>query len=68
MYMYRNKLIRERSAKDFDALTGPLVVCVGLAFALCLNFGFKYTALKTEYERHHGHNATTIMEHTELRV
>lgn len=41
MYMYRNKLIRERSSKDFDAVLGPLVVCVGLAVALCLNFGFK---------------------------
>jgi uncharacterized membrane protein YidH (DUF202 family) len=41
MYMYRMKLIRERSAKDFDAITGPLVVCVGLAVALVLNFAFK---------------------------
>jgi uncharacterized membrane protein YidH (DUF202 family) len=41
MYWYRSKLIRERSGKDFDALTGPLVVAVGLAVALCLNFGFK---------------------------
>jgi hypothetical protein len=41
MYMYRMKLIKERSPKDFDAITGPLVVCVGLAVALCLNFGFK---------------------------
>ena len=41
IYMYRNKLIRERSGKDFDAITGPLVVCFGLALALCLNFGFK---------------------------
>lgn len=41
MYMYRNKLIRERSGKDFDAITGPMVVCLGLAIALCLNFGFK---------------------------
>jgi hypothetical protein len=41
MYWYRSKLIRERSGKDFDGLTGPLVVCVGLAVALCLNFGFK---------------------------
>lgn len=41
MYWYRSKLIRERSGKDFDAITGPLVVCVGLAVALCLNFGFK---------------------------
>ena len=41
MYVYRARLIRERSGKDFDAITGPLVVCVGLAVALCLNFGFK---------------------------
>jgi uncharacterized membrane protein YidH (DUF202 family) len=41
MYMYRMKLIRERSAKDFDAITGPLVVCLGLAVALVLNFAFK---------------------------
>lgn len=41
MYIYRARLIRERSGKDFDAVTGPLVVCVGLAVALCLNFGFK---------------------------
>lgn len=41
MYMYRNKLIRERSPKDFDSIWGPLVVCVGLIVALCLNFGFK---------------------------
>lgn len=41
IYMYRSKLIRERSGKDFDNVFGPLVVCVGLAAALCLNFGFK---------------------------
>jgi hypothetical protein len=41
IYMYRMKLITQRSGKDFDAITGPLVVCVGLAVALCLNFGFK---------------------------
>jgi uncharacterized membrane protein YidH (DUF202 family) len=41
IYMYRMKLITQRSGKDFDAITGPLIVCVGLAVALCLNFGFK---------------------------
>jgi hypothetical protein len=41
IYMYRMQLITQRSGKDFDAITGPLVVCVGLAVALCLNFGFK---------------------------
>lgn len=68
MYMYRNKLIRQRSGKDFDALTGPLVVCIGLAFALCLNFAFKYNALVQEKERHGRANATFADERMELRV
>lgn len=41
VYMWRNRLIRERSGKDFDSIWGPLVVCVGLVVALCLNFAFK---------------------------
>lgn len=41
MYMWRRKLITERSGKDFDNVVGPLVVAVGLAVALCLNFAFK---------------------------
>lgn len=41
IYMWRSRLIRERSGKDFDALTGPVVVCVGLIVALVLNFAFK---------------------------
>ncbi|KAF1990655.1 SPX-domain-containing protein [Aulographum hederae CBS 113979] len=45
VYYYRSKLIRERSGKDFDMQLGPVVVCIGLIFALCLNFGFKYKAL-----------------------
>ncbi|KAF2129000.1 Mis6-domain-containing protein [Dothidotthia symphoricarpi CBS 119687] len=68
MYMWRNKLIRERSGKDFDGLTGPLVVCVGLAVALCLNFGFKYRALMNEKDHHHGHANASFGEQTELRV
>lgn len=41
IYMWRRRLITERSGKDFDSVIGPLVVAVGLAVALCLNFGFK---------------------------
>lgn len=41
IYIYRSRLIRERSGKDFDNVFGPLVVCFGLALALVLNFGFK---------------------------
>lgn len=49
MYMYRNRLIRERSPKDFDKMFGPLVVCAGLAIALCLNFGFKVCNVLVRY-------------------
>jgi hypothetical protein len=41
MYIVRSQLIQERSGKDFDNVIGPIVVCVGLTVALCLNFGFK---------------------------
>ena len=34
-------MIEQRSGKDFDNIIGPIVVCVGLVVALCLNFGFK---------------------------
>jgi uncharacterized membrane protein YidH (DUF202 family) len=41
MYEKRARLIRQRSGKDLDNMFGPLVVCVGLAIALVLNFAFK---------------------------
>jgi uncharacterized membrane protein YidH (DUF202 family) len=41
MYEKRSRLIRQRSGKDLDNLFGPLVVCLGLAAALVLNFAFK---------------------------
>ena len=43
-YVWRSRLITERSGKDFDNMIGPIVLSIGLAIALCLNFGFKYTA------------------------
>ncbi|KAF2865577.1 VTC domain-containing protein [Massariosphaeria phaeospora] len=68
IYMYRNKLIRERSPKDFDNVLGPLVVCVGLIAALCLNFGFKYHAILNDRAAHDGPNSnlTLAQEHLEL--
>jgi uncharacterized membrane protein YidH (DUF202 family) len=48
MYMWRNKLIRQRSGTDFDNVFGPLVVCVGLIVALCLNFAFKVCRTRAE--------------------
>lgn len=41
MYEKRSQLIRQRSGRDLDNTFGPLVVCVGLAAALVLNFAFK---------------------------
>ena len=41
MYIVRSRMIKERSGKDFDNVVGPVIVCIGLIIALCLNFGFK---------------------------
>jgi SPX domain protein involved in polyphosphate accumulation/uncharacterized membrane protein YidH (DUF202 family) len=45
IYIWRRKLIMQRSGRDFDNVLGPLLVCGGLVVALCLNFGFKVCAL-----------------------
>jgi uncharacterized membrane protein YidH (DUF202 family) len=47
MHEKRARLIRQRSGKDLDNMFGPLVVCIGLAVALLLNFGFKVRLRKT---------------------
>jgi uncharacterized membrane protein YidH (DUF202 family) len=44
IYEKRARLIRQRSGKDLDNMFGPIVVCIGLAIALVLNFVFKYTS------------------------
>ncbi|KAI9041504.1 SPX domain protein [Aspergillus affinis] len=41
MYEKRARLIRQRSGRDLDNTFGPIVVCIGLAVALVLNFAFK---------------------------
>ena len=41
VYTWRSNLIRKRSGRDFDAVLGPCIVCIGLMIALILNFGFK---------------------------
>lgn len=60
MYMWRSRLIRERSGKDFDNVLGPVVVCIALAVALAMNFAFQYRNMK-ERKRHHP-LTTTIPE------
>ncbi|KAL6234282.1 hypothetical protein BDW75DRAFT_171387 [Aspergillus navahoensis] len=44
MYEKRARLIRARSGRDLDNTFGPIVVCIGLAVALILNFAFKYAS------------------------
>ena len=45
VYMWRTSLIEKRSGKDFDAVAGPVVVCLGLIVALVLNFAFKVSGI-----------------------
>lgn len=45
MYIIRSRMIQERSGKDFDAVLGPIVICVSLVMALIINFGFKVSRL-----------------------
>ena len=47
MYEVRSRLIRQRSGRDLDNRFGPIVVCVGLAAALVLNFAFKVNSNRT---------------------
>ncbi|KAK2735294.1 Phosphate metabolism transcription protein [Myotisia sp. PD_48] len=50
MYQVRSNLIRQRSGRDLDNVAGPLIVCLGLAVALVLNFWFKYAAIVWKVE------------------
>ena len=45
MYIVRSRMIEQRSGKDFDNIVGPIVVCIGLIIALCMNFGFKVSGI-----------------------
>lgn len=44
IYLWRSRLITQRSGKDFDNMLGPFVVAISLCIALILNFWFKYSA------------------------
>ena len=41
VYQVRSRMIEERSGKDFDAVLGPVLICVGLIIALVINFVLK---------------------------
>ncbi|EMC96210.1 hypothetical protein BAUCODRAFT_33555 [Baudoinia panamericana UAMH 10762] len=47
IYMWRCALIERRSGKDFDAVLGPVGVCLGLVVALVLNFAFKVRSTRS---------------------
>ncbi|KAJ5619612.1 hypothetical protein N7510_003596 [Penicillium lagena] len=53
MYVKRARLISQRSGKDLDNMFGPIVVCIGLAVALVLNFVFKYSSMLEQKRGHH---------------
>ena len=53
IFVWRQGLIEKRSGKDFDAVTGPVIVCLGLIVALILNFAFK--VCKSKAFRFEGH-------------
>jgi len=63
VYMWRTRLIERRSGNDFDAITGPIVVCIGLIVALVLNFVFKYNQAMLDRDHqdpnHPGYNHTS---------
>ncbi|KAI9924538.1 hypothetical protein ASPWEDRAFT_110169 [Aspergillus wentii DTO 134E9] len=53
MYEKRANLIRQRSGRDLDNMFGPMVVCIGLAVALVLNFAFKYSSTLEKIRQNH---------------
>lgn len=48
VFFQRSRMIEQRSGKDFDYVAGPIIVCLGLCVALCLNFGFKVISVNGE--------------------
>lgn len=64
MYIVRSRMIQERSGKDFDDVIGPIVICIGLVVALCLNFGFKYRAASEQ--KGHDDSASQILGLSDL--
>ncbi|KAK3169783.1 hypothetical protein OEA41_009167 [Lepraria neglecta] len=73
MYIVRSRMIQERSGKDFDNMVGPVIVCIGLVVALCMNFGFKYHTFLQEVHRP-GNSSETLdfahvhgLNHQDLR-
>ena len=61
VYLWRSKLITERSGKDFDSMPGPFIVSLGLAAALCLNFAFRYKAAIAETDDSGKRNSTIAL-------
>jgi len=47
-FLQRSRMIEQRSGKDFDYVVGPIIICIGLCVALCLNFGFKVMSIQSK--------------------
>ncbi|MCJ1479669.1 Phosphate metabolism transcription protein [Lambiella insularis] len=65
MYIGRSRMIEQRSGKDLDNVIGPVIVCIGLVVALCLNFGFKYWEIAAGAELDDAYNNNTQSLSTE---
>ena len=52
MYIVRSRMIEQRSGKDFDAVFGPILVCIGLMAALMVNFVLKVSRHFASHGRH----------------
>ncbi|KAI4275811.1 MAG: hypothetical protein LQ337_002941 [Flavoplaca oasis] len=48
VYTVRSRMIEARSGKDFDNIYGPIVVCLALIIALCINFGLQLTQIASQ--------------------
>ncbi|KAL8700638.1 MAG: hypothetical protein Q9224_000876 [Gallowayella concinna] len=53
IYMVRSRMIEARSGKDFDNVYGPIIVCVALIIALCLNFALRLSLRTSPHEPGH---------------
>lgn len=61
MYEMRSRLIRQRSGRDLDNTFGPIVVCVGLAAALVLNFAFKVRSIMLQVPQETNHVSIPLL-------
>lgn len=55
VFMWRSRMIERRDKGEFDAVVGPLVVCVALAIGLVVQFVVRWQEVTAGQGKHHGH-------------